>query len=327
MPSALKNIAVFTSGGDAPGMNAAIRAVVRTAIHENIKVFGIYRGYQGMIHDAFKPMDSFSVANIIQRGGTILKSARSEEFRTAEGRALAIQNLRKHSIDAIVAIGGNGTYAGAQILGEESGLPIIGLPGTIDNDIYGTDFTIGYDTALNNAVNAIDKIRDTADAHERVFFVEVMGRDSGFIGLNVGMAVGAESILIPEIYDDKEKLLEYFESKNTRQKLFSIVIVTEGNKEGNALELADEVRANFPYLDIRVSILGHIQRGGSPTAGDRLLASKLGYEAVMQLKHGKRGMALGYRNGVLSQTPFPDAIQQYDHLDKNLWKVARVLSL
>lgn len=327
MPSIIKNIAVFTSGGDAPGMNAAIRAVVRTAIHEDINVLGIYRGYQGMINNEFEVLNSYSVANIIQRGGTILKSARSEEFRTKEGRASAIENLRKNKIDAIVAIGGNGTYAGAKLLQEEGNIPIIGLPGTIDNDIYGTDFTIGYDTALNNAVSVIDKIRDTADAHERVFFVEVMGRDSGFIGLNVGMAVGAESILIPEIYDDKEKLNEYFRSKKTRQKLFSIVIVTEGNKEGNALELAEEVRKNFPYLDIRVSILGHVQRGGSPTASDRLLASKLGYEAVMQLKNGNKGIALGYRNGELSTTPFGDAIQKYNHLDKNLWKVARVLSL
>jgi len=327
VPSEIKKIAVFTSGGDAPGMNAAIRSVVRTAIHEGMQVLGVLRGYQGMIHNDFKTLDAYSVANIIQRGGTILKSARSEEFKSKEGRAQAIDHLKKHQIDAIVAIGGNGTYTGAELLQSESGIPVIGLPGTIDNDIYGTDFTIGYDTALNNAVNAIDKIRDTADAHERVFFIEVMGRDSGFIGMNVGIAVGAESILIPEIYDDKDKLLAYFKSKNNREKLFSIVIVTEGNKEGNAIEVADEVRRSFPFLDIRVSILGHIQRGGSPTAADRLLASRLGFEAVTKLKQGTSGVALGFVNGSLVETPFAQAIQKTDHLEMDLWNIARVLSL
>lgn len=327
MSNSIKNIAVFTSGGDSPGMNAAIRAVVRTATHKGINAHGIYRGYQGMINGDIKELLPFDVANIIQRGGTILKSARSEEFKTKVGRSKAIENLRKHNIDALVAIGGNGTYTGAKMLLEEHHFPVIGLPGTIDNDINGTEVTIGSDTALNNAVEVIDKIRDTADAHERVFFIEVMGRDSGFIGLNVGLAVGAESILIPEIYSDKASLLNYFDQKEKRKKMFSIVIVTEGNTEGNAMKVADEVKEAYPYLDIRVSIIGHIQRGGSPSAADRIIASKLGFEAVNLLMKGESGFALGYKNSILSKTSFTDAIRKTDNVDMELWDISKILSL
>jgi len=323
----VKNIGVFTSGGDAPGMNAAIRAVVRTAVHQHVNVFGIYRGYEGLINDEIKQLTTFDVANIIQRGGTILKSARSKDFETKEGRKKAYKNLLKHSIDGLIAIGGNGTYTGAKIFSEEFNVPIIGLPGTIDNDIFGTDNTIGSDTALNNAIWAIDKIRDTAAAHDRVFFVEVMGRDSGFIGLNAGVAVGAEAILIPEILNDTKLLLAHFEKQKKREKMFSIVIVTEGNKEGNAIDLANIVRDNFPYLDIRVSVLGHMQRGGSPTAADRILASKLGYSAVNALVAGEHGFALGIVANKIVQTPFSEATQIFSCFDEQLWKMAKILSL
>jgi len=323
----IKNIGVFTSGGDAPGMNAAIRAVVRTAVHQQVNVFGIYKGYEGLINNDIKALNTFDVANIIQRGGTILKSARSKDFETKQGREKAFTNLKKHNIDGIIAIGGNGTYKGAKVFEEEFNVPIIGLPGTIDNDIYGTDSTIGADTALNNAIWAIDKIRDTAAAHDRVFFVEVMGRDSGFIGLNAGVAVGAESILIPEILNDTNLLLSHFEKQKKREKMFSIVIVTEGNKEGNAIELANTVRDKFPYLDIRVSVLGHMQRGGSPSAADRILASKLGYCAVNSMVAGESGFALGMIANKIAKTPFLEATKSFSCFDEELWEMAKILSL
>lgn len=327
MSRLIQNIAIFTSGGDSPGMNAAIRAAVRTAHHKGIQPFGVYRGFEGLINGDIKKLSRFDVANIIQRGGTILKSARSEPFKTEEGRQKAINVLKQHKIDALIAIGGNGTYAGANALRKEYDIPIIGLPGTIDNDIFGTETTIGADTALNNAVTVIDKIRDTADAHDRVFFIEVMGRDSGFIGLNTGIAVGAEAILIPEVYTDKDSLLSYFGKKKKRKKMFSIVIVTEGNTEGNAMMVADEVKKAYPYLDVRVSILGHIQRGGSPTAFDRILASTLGYEAIKHLTSNAVSGAMGWSRGALSFTKLEDAIKEGDKDKTELWNMAKILSL
>ncbi len=323
----IRRIGVLTSGGDSSGMNAAIRAVVRTAVYNHIEVVGIKRGYAGLIDNEFVELKTIDVANIIHRGGTILKSARCEEFMTKEGRQIAFNNLKAQSIDALIVIGGNGTYAGANIFFQEFLFPIIGLPGTIDNDINGTDVTIGSDTALNNAIWAIDKIRDTADAHDRVFFVEVMGRDSGFIGLNTGIAVGAEAILIPEILDDTALLFSYFTRNKKRKKMFSIIIVTEGNIEGNAFEIANKVREKFDYLDIRVSVLGHMQRGGNPTANDRLVASELGYHAVKFLIEEKHGFALGKNGKGITLTSFIEAIKKNNNVDNSLWKMSKVLSL
>ena len=320
-------IGLFTSGGDSPGMNAAIRAVVRTSAQKEIQCLAIYKGFEGMIKNEIRPISTYDVANIIQRGGTILKSARSAEFKMKEGRNKAYQNLKAHGIEALIGIGGNGTYAGLQKVIEETNLKVIGLPGTIDNDIFGTESTIGYDTAINTAVDAIDKIRDTAASHERTFFVEVMGRDAGFIGVNTAIAVGAESVLIPEVYEDKSKLFSYFDKKNKREKLFSIVIVTEGNKEGNAIQLANQVESAFPNLDIRVSVLGHIQRGGKPSAADRVFASKLGYTAVHLLHQGESGIALGTKQSLINKTSFLDASTKHNILDKAMWDLAHVLSL
>lgn len=321
------NLGIFTSGGDSPGMNAAIRAVVRTAQHSGYQCFGIHKGYDGMVNNEISPLSTFDVANIIHRGGTILRSARSKEFLSPEGRERAYTNLKKNDIGALIGIGGNGTYAGLQKVTEETDIQVIGLPGTIDNDIFGTDYTIGYDTALNTAVAAIDKIRDTAASHERVFFIEVMGRDAGFIGLNTAIAVGAESVLIPEIYEDEDQLMSYFEKKDRRKKLFSIIIVTEGNKEGNAIELAQKVGEKYANLDIRVSILGHMQRGGTPSAFDRVLASKLGYEAIRCIGQGQTGLALGLHHGVVSKTTLLDASTKHNNLDPELWSLAKILSL
>lgn len=305
----MKRIAVFTSGGDAPGMNACIRAVVRTGIYHQTEVIGILSGYEGMIQNEMITLDSASVANIIQRGGTILKSSRSEAFRTKEGRKIAFENLKKREIEGIVCVGGNGTYTGAGIFYEEFGIPSIGIPGTIDNDLYGTDFTIGYDTALNTAMEAIDKIRDTADSHNRVFLVEVMGRDTGFIALAVGIAGGAEAILVPEDQQDDEKLLEIFTRKKERRKSFSIIVVAEG-EHGGAMHAAQKLKQKFPELDIRTTILGHIQRGGSPTARDRILATRLGVSAVERLLDGYKNECVGMINNKISFTSFQDAINK-----------------
>src|SRR6195952_3271746 len=283
----IKNIGLFTSGGDAPGMNAAIRAVVRAALFHNIKVTGIRRGYEGMINGDFFPMDRRSVSNIIQKGGTILKTARSEQFRTKEGRQIAFDNLKKFEVDALIGIGGDGTFRGAKEFGDEFDMPIIGLPGTIDNDMMGTDFTIGYDTAINTVINAVDKIRDTAESHDRLFIVEVMGRDSGLIALRTGIAAGAEAILIPESKGGMEGLFNRLEH-GRKDKTSRIVIVAEGEEAGGAFEVGRMVQEKFPNYDTRISILGHIQRGGAPSCMDRVLASRVGAAAVEALRDGHR---------------------------------------
>lgn len=307
-------------------MNACIRAVVRTGIYNGMEVLGIRRGYQGMIDNNFQTMDRRSVANIIQRGGTILKTARCEAFRTVEGRAIAAKNLKNNGIGGLVCIGGNGSYAGALALYEEHGIPTIGLPGTIDNDLYGTDYTIGYDTAINTAVDAIDKIRDTADSHDRVFLVEVMGRDAGFIGLSVGISGGAEGILIPEETGELSTIVEHFKRTNRRSKSFSIVVVAEGDEYGGAMAVQEILSKEFPDLNIRTTILGHIQRGGSPTAMDRVLASQLGYEAVLALMDGKKSKAIGVEGGQPVYTDFVDAIGKRKHVDPNLVRMAEILA-
>jgi len=322
----MQKIAVFTSGGDAPGMNACIRAVVRTAIYHEVEVVGIMRGYEGMINNDIITLNSLSVANIIQRGGTILKSSRSEEFRTQEGRVKAFNNIQKNGIEGIVCIGGNGTYTGAGIFYEEFGIPSIGVPGTIDNDLFGTDNTIGYDTALNTAMEAIDKIRDTADSHNRVFLVEVMGRDSGFIALAVGVAGGAEAILVPEDQTDEAKLFDIFTQNKVRKKSFSIVVVAEG-EHGGAMEAAAKLKAKFPELDIRTTILGHIQRGGSPSARDRILSTRLGVSAVERLIAGGKNECVGLINNKVHFTSFKDAVEYRKPLPNYIYDMIEKLSV
>jgi len=315
----MKNIAVFTSGGDAPGMNACIRAVVRAGISYGFGVYGIIRGYQGMIENDIVPLQASSVGNIIQNGGTMLKTARSKDFLTAEGRKRAFENLKQQGIEGLVCIGGEGTYTGAMVFEKEFGIPSIGCPGTIDNDIVGTDFTIGFDTAVNTAMEAIDKIRDTADAHNRVFFVEVMGRHSGYIALYCGIAGGAEAILIPERQNEWDGLVANFALKS-RKKEFSIFIVSEGDEEGNAFEVAKRFQQVYPNSDTRVAVLGHIQRGGSPTAADRVLASRLGAHAVKALFEGKRNLAVGIVGSDVAFTPFAEAIKATKKdIPQNLW--------
>lgn len=323
---AIKNIGVFTSGGDSPGMNAAIRAVVRTALYYNLHVTGIKRGYEGMINGEFTPMERKSVANIIQRGGTILKTARSQEFHEPAGRKKAFDQLKKHKVDALVAIGGDGTFTGANIFIDEFGIPVMGLPGTIDNDLRGTDFTIGYDTAINTVVDAVDKIRDTAESHDRLFIVEVMGRDSGLIALRSGIGAGAEAILIPESKTDTKALLARL-SRSRRNKSSKIIIVAEGDEVGGAFEIATIVKDKFPKLDTRVSILGHIQRGGKPTCMDRVLASRLGVDAVESLMQGRKGEMIGLVNNSINYTPFKKAIKHISELNPNLLKIVEILSL
>jgi 6-phosphofructokinase 1 len=322
----IKNIGVFTSGGDSPGMNAAIRAVVRTGLYYDLKVTGIYRGYDGMISGDFHLMDRKSVANIIQRGGTILKTARSEEFRTAEGRKKAYEQLKKHNVDAIVAIGGDGTFTGANIFYDEYKVPVIGLPGTIDNDLIGTDFTIGYDTAINTVIDAVDKIRDTAESHDRLFIVEVMGRDSGLIALRSGIGSGAEAILIPETKTDINALLSRLEHSR-KDKSSKIIIVAEGDDAGGAFEIAKSVKDKFPGIDTRVSILGHIQRGGPPSCMDRVLASRLGVASVESLMEGRNKEMIGIVNGKIHFTPFGKAIKHNPEVNPELLKIVEILSL
>lgn len=323
----IKKIAVFTSGGDAPGMNAALRSVVRTGINRNLQVYGIFRGYQGMIENEIKRLTRGDVANILQRGGTILKTARSKEFHTAEGRERAYEALKSHEIDALVAIGGNGTFAGAKIFNEEYDIPIIGLPGTIDNDIYGTDFTIGFDTAVNTAVEAVDRIRDTADSHNRLFFVEVMGRHSGYIALYTGITTGAGSIFIPEVDNSIEHLVEQIQASAKRKKLFNLVIVAEGNQNGGAAEIAAKVNEKYSEYETKVTIIGHLQRGGSPSAADRLLASTLGFEAVNFLLDGNKNGALGIVHGQAVLSTFDDAINLSKKPKEELIKMAEILAL
>ena len=325
--SAIKKIAVFTSGGDAPGMNAAIRAVVRTASHFGIECYGVREGYNGLIHDDFTKLGPRSVKNIINQGGTILKSARSKEFQTKEGRQKAFDNLQKYGIDGLVCIGGDGTFTGANVFSDEFDVKVIGVPGTIDNDIFGTDNTIGYDTALNTAMDAIDKIRDTATSHNRVFFVEVMGRDAGFIALNSGLATGAVDILIPEQKDSLENLYDSFRKAEKAGKSSSIVVVAEGEELGGIYEIAKSTKEVFPDFDIRVTILGHIQRGGSPSCADRVLASRLGYGAVIGLMNGENKVMAGLRSNKLVYTPISEAIKKHNEIDKDLLAISEILAI
>jgi 6-phosphofructokinase 1 len=328
MTSNIKNIGVLTSGGDSPGMNAAIRAVVRTCTFHQIKCTGIYRGYQGMIEGDFKEMGPRSVQNIINKGGTILKSARSKEFMTKEGREKAYKNLQKAEIDALVVIGGDGSFTGGMVFNQEFGIPVLGIPGTIDNDINGTSHTLGYDTALNTVVEVIDKIRDTASSHNRLFFIEVMGRDAGHIALNAGIGSGAEEILIPEEDMGLDRLLESLERSRKSGKTSSIVVVAEGDKTGkNVFELKDYVDQNLPDYDVRVSVLGHMQRGGAPSCFDRVLASRMGVKAVEALLEGKSNYMVGLINDKIELTPLEKAIKGHTQIDMELVRVSDIMSV
>jgi 6-phosphofructokinase 1 len=322
----MKKIAVFTSGGDSPGMNACIRAVVRTANYNNLEVNGIMHGYEGMIRNEFIPLGPKSVANIIQRGGTILKTARSNQFLTLEGREKALENLLKHDIEGVVAIGGDGTFRGALEFNKICSIPIVGCPGTIDNDLVGTDVTIGYDTAINTVVEAVDKIRDTAESHDRLFFVEVMGRDAGLIALRSGIGVGAEYILIPETKTDVEDLIKRLES-GRKNKSSKIIIVAEGDEAGGAFIIAEQVKKRLPDYDTRVTILGHIQRGGNPSAMDRVNSSRMGFAAVEALLAGKEGVMIGVVNKKIAYTPFANAVKHTQSLDPDLMRMLEILSL
>jgi 6-phosphofructokinase 1 len=327
MQKLIKKIGVLTSGGDSPGMNAAIRSVVRTCAYHNIECVGIYRGYQGMIEGDFIEMGPRSVNNIINKGGTILKSARSAEFRTPEGRKKAHENLVKEGIEALVVIGGDGSFTGALMFNAEYNFPVMGIPGTIDNDIYGTSHTLGYDTALNTVVDCIDKIRDTASSHNRLFFVEVMGRDAGHIALNAGIGAGAEEILIPEEDLGLERLLESLQKSKASGKSSSIVVIAEGDKIGkNVFELKDYVESNLPEYDVRVSVLGHMQRGGSPSCFDRVLASRLGVKAVESLLDGVSNFMVGLKNDTVNLTPLVQAIKGKSEIDRELLRVSDIIT-
>ncbi|GAB3773368.1 6-phosphofructokinase [Spirosoma horti] len=324
----MKRVAVFTSGGDAPGMNACIRAVVRGAVYHGLEVFGIRRGYSGMINGDIFQMSSHSVSNIVQRGGTILKSARSKEFMTPEGRAKAYDQLKKFDIEGLVAIGGNGTFTGATLFFDEYGIPTVGAPGTIDNDLYGTDHTIGFDTAVNTALEAIDKIRDTADSHDRIFFIEVMGRDSGYIAIQSGIAGGAEMVMVPEVLTPISEVIETLKSGWSRQKSSSIVVIAEGEEAGNATEIAEKIRQQIQSdIDMRVTTLGHIQRGGIPTAYDRILASRLGLGALEGLMNGEQNVMAGIINNELVYTPFRDTIRLPKPISEDLLRMVKILSV
>ncbi len=326
MEKKVTKIGVMTSGGDSPGMNACIRAVVRTGIYHELEVYGITRGYSGMIENDIQRMDSRSVANIIQRGGTILKTARCKEFMTQEGRAKAYNNLKSHGIDGLVIIGGDGSFKGAQIFSNEFDIPCIGIPGTIDKDIAGTDFTIGFDTAVNTAIEAIDKIRDTADAHDRLFIVEVMGRDAGYIALHSGIGTGAEHILIPERKTDVEAIIASLQEKERRKKLVNIVVVAEGDDYGGGTDLANIIKERIPAFDIRVAILGHIQRGGSPTSMDRLIASRMGYSSVECLIEGRHNVMVGIVNNRMHYTPLDNAIKAKQKISDEWLKIVKILA-
>ncbi len=323
----IKHIGVLTSGGDAPGMNAAIRAVVRTGMYNNLKVSGIMQGYQGLIDGLFKPLKSHSVSEIIQRGGTILKTARCEEFKTKAGRKKAYANLKEHGINGVVAIGGDGTFTGARLFNEEYDIPFVGVPGTIDNDIFGTDATIGYDTALNTAIEAIDKIRDTASAHNRLFFIEVMGAEAGFIAIRSGIACGAEAILIPEIKDQTKSLKKQLEEGKRRKKTSNIIIVAEGDDEGGAAKIANKVKNDFKDFSVRVTVLGHIQRGGSPSAFDRVTASRMGYAAVEALLDDQKSIMVGLKNNEVVQVPLRKAVKTHKDVNWELLELANILSV
>lgn len=327
MSASIKRIGVLTSGGDSPGMNAAIRSVVRTCAYHKIECMGIYRGFQGMIEGDIIEMGPRAVKNIVNKGGTILKSARSMDFKSPEGRLRAYQNLKKNEIDALVIIGGDGSFTGGLIFNKEFGFPIMGIPGTIDNDIFGTKYTLGYDTALNTVVEAIDKIRDTANSHNRLFFVEVMGRDAGHIALNAGIGAGAEEILIPEENMGLKRLLESLKKSKVSGKSSSIVVVSEGDKIGkNVFELKDYVEENLPEYEVRVSVLGHIQRGGSPSCFDRVLASRLGVKAVESLLEGKTNYMVGIQGDNIELTPLEQAVKGKSKIDGELLRVSDIMS-
>jgi 6-phosphofructokinase 1 len=326
--SEIKKIGVFTSGGDAPGMNACIRAVVRTAVFYGIEVVGIRRGYQGMLESDFWDMDARSVGNIIHLGGTILKTARCLDFMTDEGTEKAYNNLKNHGIDSLIAIGGDGTARGAERLSKRFNIPTICIPGTIDNDLYGSDFTLGYDTATNTVIDAIDKIRDTAASHNRLFFIEVMGRDSGCIALRSGIAGGAEAVLLPERATGVDELISKLSGDAKNKKTSSIVIVAEGDKSGGAYQLAEQVKEKFNFYDIKVTILGHLQRGGSPSSFDRVLASRLGFAAVKELLNGKTRQMIGLRGNSIELTPLDEALNaSHFKLEDDLMEMVNVLSI
>src|SRR6056300_175203 len=328
MNSTIKRIGVLTSGGDAPGMNAAVRAVVRSATFFSIECVAIYQGYQGLISNKTKLMNARSVNNIINKGGTVLKSARCLEFRTPEGREKAFETIKKNNIDGLIVIGGDGSFTGAMIFQSEFNIPVIGIPGTIDNDIYGTTHTIGYDTALNTVIDAIDKIRDTAISHNRLFFVEVMGRDAGHIALNAGIGAGAEEVLIPEENLGLERLLESLKRSKKSGKSSSIVVIAEGDKSGkNVFQIADHIEKNLPYYEVRVSVLCHIQRGGSPSCFDRVLASRMGVFAVESLLNGSSNVMVGLDNGEMILTPLEKAIKGKSEINKDLIRVSDILTI
>ncbi len=326
MKKQIKKIALLTSGGDAPGMNAAIRAVVRTAIFYQLEVVGIMRGYQGLIEGDFVPMESKSVSKIINLGGTILHTSRCPEFKDIEVRRAAVEGLEAEGVDALVVIGGDGSFRGANDIFKDFGFPVVGIPATIDNDIFGTDFTLGFDTAINTAMDAIDKIRDTAHSHDMVFFVEVMGRDAGFIALHTGIATGSEVTLIPEIQKDIDSLVDYLKIGRRKNKTSGIVVVAEGGHLGSAADVAAAVKERIPSYEVRVTTLGHIQRGGSPTCSDRVLASIYGYEAVCALLDGQSGVMIGRVNGKTVYTPFDDAISKHNAIDRSWYEITKILS-
>lgn len=326
MKNKIKRIGVLTSGGDSPGMNAAIRAVVRTGIYHGLEVYGIMRGYSGMVDNEIQKLESRSVANIIQRGGTILKTSRCKEFFEPEGRKKAFDNLLKHGIEGLVIIGGDGSFRGAQIFSSEYDIPCIGLPGTIDKDIAGTDFTIGFDTAVNTAVEAIDKIRDTADAHDRLFIIEVMGRDAGYIALHSGISTGAEHILIPEKKTSVIDLIASLQEKEKRKKLVNMIVVAEGEDFGGADELAKHIRKEMPNQDLRVCILGHIQRGGSPSCFDRVIASRMGYHAVECLIENTHNVFIGIVNNKMNYMPLNEAVKKKQRISEEWMKIVKILA-
>lgn len=323
----IKCIGILTSGGDAPAMNAAIRAVTRTAIYNGFSVKGIMRGYRGLITDEIIPFKTQNVSNIIQQGGTILKTARCQEFQTPEGRKIAFETMQRENIDALVVIGGDGSLTGARIFASEYDIPIVGLPGTIDNDLYGTDTTIGYDTALNTIMQAVDKLRDTASSHERLFFVEVMGRDAGFLALNGAIATGAEAAIIPEIMTEVDQLGELIGHGFRKSKNSSIVLVAESEVTGGAMGMAERVKKEFPQYDTRVTILGHIQRGGSPTASDRIIASRMGEAAINALIEGQRNVMIGIQNDEIVYVPFSKAIRKNKPINRDLLNTIKILSI
>lgn len=326
MEKKIKKIGVLTSGGDAPGMNAAIRAVVRTGIYNGLQMHGILRGYQGLIEDDIYWMESRSVSNIIQRGGTMLKTARCKEFYEYEGREKAYENLKRRGIDALVVIGGDGSFRSAVQFSKEFGIPCIGLAGTIDKDIYGTDFTIGFDTAVNTAVNAIDKVRDTMDAHERIFIIEVMGRDAGYIALHSGIATGAESIMIPERKTDIEEIVSSLLEKERRKKLVNLIVVAEGDDFGGAEEVQKILKDRLPQAEIRICILGHIQRGGSPSCLDRLIASRMGYHAIECLMQGRFNVFVGILNNKMNYIPLQDAVKNVGGISDEWLRIVKILA-